>query len=196
MLKLTYGNWLNLALFQSIWFAAILGRESLAWLLVLLVMAHLLLCSDRKIELKVMLLCAGLGSAVDVVLTLTGVFVFHPAPSLLPIPIWLIILWLGFSATLRHSLSYLLKRPVIAALAAGLAAPLSYFAAMRLGAVGFGFGTSFTLVLIGILWVAMMAAFISICRINALVEANVEPAPARRDGDHDKARVLSRGMHR
>ena len=105
MLKLRYGKWLNFALFQSIWFAAILGRESLEWVLILLLIAHLLLCSDRKTEMKVMLLCAGLGSAVDIVLTLTGVFVFDPAPSLLPIPLWLIALWLGFAATLRHSLS-------------------------------------------------------------------------------------------
>ncbi|MDH3661308.1 MAG: DUF2878 domain-containing protein [Alphaproteobacteria bacterium] len=164
MLNLNYRNWLNLVLFQSLWFAAVLGRESLLWLLVLLLTAHVLFCSDRKTELKVMLLCAGLGSAVDIVLTLAGIFVFSPPPTVLPIPIWLIALWLGFAATLRHSLSYLLKRPAIAIPAAGLTAPLSYFAAMRLGAVDFGFDTPFTLILLGVLWAAMMAVFILICR--------------------------------
>lgn len=182
MLELNYRNGLNLVLFQVLWFAAVLGRDPWSWLLVLLLTAHVLLCSDRKTELKVMLLCAGLGSAVDIALTLMGVFVFTPAPSVLPIPFWLIALWLGFAATLRHSLSYLLKRPVIAVPAAGLTAPFSYFAAMRLGAVDFGFSTPFTLVLLGVLWAAMMAVFIVICRANPSIESDAEPVSAGRKG--------------
>jgi len=108
MLNLNCRNRLNLMFFQSLWFAAVLGRESLLWLLVLLLTAHALVCTNRKTGLKVMLLCAGLGSGVDIVLTLTGIFVFSPPPTVLPIPIWLTALWLGFAATLRHSLSYLL----------------------------------------------------------------------------------------
>ena len=171
MTKLNYRNWLNLVLFQSLWFTAVLGRESWLWLLALLLIAHVLLCSDRRVELKVMVLCGALGSAVDTALTLAGVFVFTPAPSVLPIPVWLIALWLGFAATFRHSLSYLLKRPAIAVAAAGLTAPLSYFAAMRLGAVEFGFGTPFTLILLGVLWAQMMAIFIHICRSTVSTEA-------------------------
>ena len=180
---LHYGKWLNFALFQSIWFAAILGRESLEWLLMLLLMVHLLLCADRKAEMKIMLLCAGLGSVVDIILTLTGVFVFDPAPWPLPIPVWLIALWLGFAATLRHSLSYFLARPAIAIPAASLAAPLSYFAAMRLDAVVFGFGTLFTIVLIGILWAAMMAVFIQICRSDVL--SGAAPVSVSQNGEPD-----------
>ena len=178
MTTLNYPNWLNLMLFQLLWFAAVLGRESLLWLLALLLVAHVLLCSDRKAELKIMLLCGGLGSAVDTALTLAGVFVFTPEPSLLPIPFWLIALWLGFAATLRHSLSYLLQRPAIAVAAAALTAPLSYFAAMRLGAVEFGFGMPLTLVLLGFLWAPMMAAFIYIGRSTVPIEADAAPASA------------------
>ena len=178
MLGLNYGKWLNFALFQSIWFVAVLGRESLEWLLVLLLMTHLLLCSDRKAEVKIMLLCAGLGSAVDSVLTTTGVFAFDPAPSPFPIPIWLIAIWFGFAATLRHSLSYLLEWPAIAVVAASIMAPLSYFAGMQLDAVSFGFGTPFTVALIGFLWAPMMAAFILICRTNALSTLGTKPVSA------------------
>ena len=40
------------------------------------------------------------------------------------------------------------------------------FAAMRLGAAEFGVSTPFTLIFLGVLWIAMMASFILICRTN------------------------------
>jgi hypothetical protein len=195
MPKLNYRNGFNLVLFQLLWFTAVLGRESWLWLLALLLIAHVLLCSDRKAELKIMLLCGGIGSAVDIALTLAGAFVFTPEPSALPIPIWLIALWLGFAATLRHSLSYLLERPAIAAAAAGLTAPLSYFAAMRLGAVDFGFGTPLTLILLGVLWAAMMAAFILICRANASMEADAGSTSILQEDSRRDARASPKGAN-
>lgn len=176
MPKLNYRNGVNLVLFQSLWLAAVLGRESWLWLVALLLIVHLLLRTDRRTELKIMLLSSGVGAVVDIALTLAGVFIFTPEPSFLPIPIWLVALWLGFAATLRHSLSYLLKRPAIAIAAAALTAPLSYFAAMRLGAVEFGFSTPFTLIVLGVLWAPMMAIFIYICRNNVALEAEAASA--------------------
>ena len=178
MRSTNYAKWQNFLLFQLIWFIATLGRESLEWLLILLLVAHLSICADRKAELRIMVLCAGLGSGADMTLTLMGVFVFSPAPSLLPIPIWLIALWFGFAATLRHSLSYLVTRPTIAILAAGIAAPISYGAGMRLGAVDFGLDTPFTIVLIGGLWTVLMAVFILICRLNVSGGPVAQPSAA------------------
>lgn len=172
MSKLNYRNGVNLVLFQSLWFAAVLGREEWLWLVALLLIVHLLLCTDRRTELKIMLLCGGMGAIVDTALTLAGVFVFTPEPSFLPIPIWLVALWLGFATTLRHSLSPLLQRPAIAIAAAALTAPLSYFAAVRLGAVEFGFSTPITLIVLGILWAPMMAIFIYIYRNNVTMNAD------------------------
>ncbi|NJO36321.1 MAG: DUF2878 domain-containing protein [Rhizobiales bacterium] len=166
MLSVPYPKWLNFILFQSLWFAAILGREQLEWLVVLLLALHIILAADLKDELRVVLLCAAVGVAADTMLTLAGVFIFDPAPSILPVPFWLIGIWLGFAGTFRHSMSYLLAKPMIAIPAAAVAAPLSYLAGMKLGAVSFGLDIGTTAVVIGLLWACMMALFIHIVRAD------------------------------
>lgn len=164
MLGLSYPKWLNFILFQSIWFVGILGQTSFAWLLVLLLAVHLLLTDDLKSELWIMSIATAIGVTVDIVLTLTGVFIFEPTPSLLPIPFWLVAIWLGFAATFRHSMRYLMDKPAIAIPAAALAAPLSYIAGMRLGAVGFGLGELTTALVIGLLWAGLMTVFVRLYR--------------------------------
>ncbi|MEM9626750.1 MAG: DUF2878 domain-containing protein [Pseudomonadota bacterium] len=166
MLNVAYPKWLNFILFQSIWFAAILGQDMLEWLIVLLLVVHLTLCPDLKNELKVILPCAAIGIIADTMLTFAGFFIFDPAPSILPIPLWLIGIWLGFVGTFRHSMSYLLAKPAIAIPASMVAAPLSYLAGVKLGAVSFGFDTAFTIVIVGLLWAFMMALFIRIDRAH------------------------------
>jgi hypothetical protein len=167
MLGLSYPKWLNFLLFQAIWFAAIMGREELEWLVAALLVAHILLVTDPVKELRVILPCAAIGIAADAVLTLSGVFVFDPAPPVLPIPFWLIGIWLAFAGTFRHSMSYLLAKPVIAIPAAAIAAPLSYVAGMGLGAVSFGLDTMSTAIVIGLVWPCMMAVFIRLHRAQA-----------------------------
>lgn len=164
MLGLNYPKWLNFLLFQAIWFVAILGREDLEWLVAALLVAHVLLVADLVKELRVILPCAAIGIAVDAVLTLSGVFIFDPAPAVLPIPFWLLGIWLAFVATFRHSMSYLLAKPLIAIPAAAIAAPLSYLAGMSLGAVSFGLDTASTVIVLGLLWACMMAVFIRLYR--------------------------------
>ncbi len=167
MRRLSYPKWLNFLLFQAIWFAAILGRESWEWVVAMLVLVHLVLITDRTKELMVILPCAAIGIAVDSLFTLFGVFIFDPIPSVLPIPFWLIGIWLGFVATFRHSMSYLLAKPLIAIPAGAIAAPLSYLAGMGLGAVSFGLDTAMTAIIIGLTWAGLMAVFIRIGRSNA-----------------------------
>ena len=180
MLGLTYPKWLNFLFFQSIWFAAILGQASLEWLIVLLLATHLLLVTDLKRELWIILPCVTVGVLADTLLTLNNVLIFDPAPSLLPIPLWLVGIWLAFAGTLRHSMSYLMKRPVIAIAAAAIAAPLSYFAGMRLGAVSFGLDILSTALLIGALWAGLMAIFIWLFRFHQTPTMATHDKPSNR----------------
>lgn len=171
MLGLTYPKWLNFLLFQAIWFAAILGQEDLEWLVAALLVAHILLVADPAKELRLVLPCAAIGVAVDAALTLSGVFIFDPAPPVLPIPFWLIGIWLAFAGTFRHSMSYLLAKPMIAIPAAAIAAPLSYLAGMGLGAVSFGLDTTATAVTLALLWACMMAIFVRFYRAGAPISS-------------------------
>ena len=173
MYSVDYPKWLNFVWFQCIWFIAILGREQTQWPLLALLLIHLAWCKDWKVEAKLMLLCASIGVVLDSLFTWQGVFEFAESTILLPIPIWLVTIWLAFAGTLRHSLGYLLAYPALAMLGAGISAPLSYFAGMRLGAVEFGLGDWQTLALIGAAWVGIMPLLIYISKRAGLETRNL-----------------------
>ena len=50
-------------------------------------------------------------------------------------PVWIIMLWLAVGLSIRHSLIFLVNRPVLGALLVGGGAPLSYLTGERFGAV-------------------------------------------------------------
>ena len=57
--------------------------------------------------------------------------------------LWMVGLWVGFAATLRHSFRLVLGRPLVAALLGASGGPFSYFAGERLGALSLGEGALF-----------------------------------------------------
>lgn len=172
MKRLSYNKFLNFVWYQGVWFTAILGREDYELLLAGLLALHIVLCRDWRREVWLMATCAALGATADSILSMAGAYVFDPAPAVLPIPFWLVGLWFGFAGTLRHSMSYLLARPVVAALAGSIAAPLSYFAGARLGAVTFGFDPAAVAVTVGLVWACLMPVFVGLAGWTRLPEIN------------------------
>ena len=79
--------WFNAVWFQATWFCCVIGRE--AWLPVALLSLalHFALVDDRIAELRRLWPIAAIGIAVDVVLTLAGVFVFE---AVFIVPMWLV----------------------------------------------------------------------------------------------------------
>jgi hypothetical protein len=57
------------------------------------------------------------------------------APSLNIAPAWIVMLWLAVGLSIRHSLIFLVNRPVLGALLVGGGAPLSYLTGESFGAV-------------------------------------------------------------
>ncbi len=154
-----YNKAWNFLWYQSVWFTAILGREALEPFLFALLGLHLIWCGHWRTELKLMVSCGIFGVIADSALSLSGLYLFDPAPSLLPIPLWLVGLWLGFAGTLNHSMSYLMSRPWLASAASLAAAPFSYFAGARFGAVTFGLDAQAVAITIGATWAILMLLF-------------------------------------
>ncbi|MBO6504302.1 MAG: DUF2878 domain-containing protein [Kordiimonadaceae bacterium] len=154
-----YTKLLNFLWYQSVWFTAILGREAFEPVLFVLLGLHLFWCDNWRGELRLMLGCGLLGVLADSVLSLAGLYLFDPTPTVLPIPLWLVGLWLGFAGTLNHSMSYLVSRPWLASAASLAAAPLSYFAGERFGAVTFGLDAQAAAITIGATWAVLMFMF-------------------------------------
>lgn len=166
-----YNSWHNFLWFQSIWFIAILGGQPFEWALVTLIASHLYACKEWLIELKLMLICVTIGVSVDGIHTWLGLFVFDNGSQLTLVPIWLVAIWFGFIGTLRHSLRFMTSKPLLITVASGISAPMSYLAAMRLGAVEFPLGIWATAILISLSWMLMMPLFLFVLR--TLEDANL-----------------------
>ena len=170
-------NLCNFVAYQLAWFAVVIGAaHGYAWAGALAAMAvaavHLALRRDL-LELKLIGLAAGIGLLVDSTLAMTGQVKFASAwpPDLAPY--WMLSLWVAFATTLNHSLRWLMRRPLAAAVAGALGGPLAYLAGAKLGALTL-VTPAITLTIISLLWtVAMVALSMVVLRAAAL------PARAR-----------------
>ncbi len=160
MTGIRYNNLINIVWYQALWFTAILGQTTYEWALALLLALHLLLVPNWRSEVKVMLACGLVGITADSTLTQFGVYMFAPTPSLLglplPIPFWLMTIWVGFAGTLLHSFSFFMTRPVLGTLIVAAIAPFSYMAGVRFGAVSFGPEAPIAMAIIGTVWLCLI----------------------------------------
>ncbi|MGK0171614.1 MAG: hypothetical protein ACI9W2_003344 [Gammaproteobacteria bacterium] len=135
-------NLLNVLAFQACWFASVLGAaDGLPWagpvVLVTWMIAHLIaLRPAAMIELRVLVAAAILGWFADSALVLAGFISFpEPAQFVGPSPLWMVGLWVGFAATLRHAMGWLCGRWWLGAALGGIGGALSYSGGQALGAI-------------------------------------------------------------
>ena len=81
-----------------------------------------------------------IGTCLDTFWNYVGVLDYGSAaltlsPGVTLAPVWIIMLWLAVGLSIRHSLIFLVNRPVLGALLVGGGAPLSYLTGERFGAV-------------------------------------------------------------
>ena len=146
---------INAALFQACWFCAIL----LGWTYALIPLAamamHGILFESKQHRYRFVILFVVLGCLFDSAMKAAGHYTFVNNASGL-IPLWLVCLWCGFALTLASSMSWWQRYPKAFVVACALAAPMSYLAGMRLGALEI---TSTGFVLISLAW-SCLALFV------------------------------------
>jgi len=140
--------------YQAAWIACVQlagqGRLTLGLLAVAALMTlNLVLATDRRAVIALSLLAGILGLVVDSSLGLLGVFSFSFAPP------WIVALWMAFGSVLPAFLSWLAGRYIIAAILGAVAAPVSYYGGVRLGAVAMP-NPIFSLIAIALAWAAIM----------------------------------------
>jgi hypothetical protein len=132
---------LNFLTFQAGWFACVLGaahgRPELGVAAVALIAAGWLLAAPRPRALATLLLIAGIvGLCWDSWLTVFGLVAYQQAPLTPPLaPWWILALWVLLATTLHRSMRWLQSGLLLPALLGAVAAPLSYLAGARLGAL-------------------------------------------------------------
>ena len=138
--RTSVNNLINLILFQSVWFATILGIAQGTIMpgvigLSLFVGVHLLTFESAKIDLALAALAILIGCIVETAVIQAGLIVYmHNLPFEGVAPAWILILWANLALTLNGCLGWLKGRYLLAAVLGATGAPLSYFGGIKLGA--------------------------------------------------------------
>lgn len=139
--------------FQCCWAACVIGDS--AWAAVVVPLFFMWHWVQRKPnEVKLIAAVTLFGALYDSTLFKLGLFNF-PEHTGFFIPLWLILLWAAFAATILHSMAWLLAKPWLAALLGAIAAPWSYYAGSLLKSIEL---TSPVLVVIALVWGALLAS--------------------------------------
>lgn len=146
--------WVNFLGFQLVWWSCVLLGNSAVPVVLVALALHLYFHSQPRREAALVLVAACLGIVVDSALTLLGVFQF-PNDTWL-IPLWLIVLWFGFCATLRQGLNFLDGRYLVGAALGAIGGSTSYLSAAKLGAVELGLSWISTTVILTLIWALLM----------------------------------------
>ncbi|MGS2718229.1 DUF2878 domain-containing protein [Eionea flava] len=164
---------LNIGLFQAGWFACLL--LPIGWSLGIVIAVLVTHFSVVVPHAKRGSECLLIGSVLIVGVLIESFYLWSHAlvlvdGSSLP-PIWLLFIWLLFATTFRYSLEWLRPKLILAAIFAGIAAPMSYLAGANLNAsVSLNENIGFSLFLIGGSWAIafplMMRQFVSLANIN------------------------------
>ena len=140
----------NVVSYQLIWFLCILGGNKGALISLPLLVIHLIITNKRGADLRMMGFLLFLGLLVDGTLHQVGFFSFTTTGF--PIPLWLIVIWLGLAITPHHSLAWLQNRPLLSAVFGALGGPAAYWAGVRLGAASFNWPVLYSLAFLAVLW--------------------------------------------
>jgi hypothetical protein len=155
LVKVLKAKLFNALAFNLLWLSCVVGQNPYMWLAAPLLFAYLwFLVSNNMISLSSLLVPAAIGIGVDIILTLAGVFKFQEAFFI--IPVWLVVLWLGFAATLSQSLSIFGKKKWLAACAGAVSFPLNYGVGEKLGAVVFGETYLTSMIILAVLWAVLL----------------------------------------
>ena len=140
----------NVFLYQLVWFLCVFGGNKGAITALPLLLFHLVMTRIRWADLKMMVFMFFLGQLVDGTLQLVGFFSF--ADPGFPIPLWLIVIWLGLAITPNHSLAWLKTRPLLSAAFGAVGGPAAYWAGAQFGAASITWPLPQALAFLAVVW--------------------------------------------
>jgi hypothetical protein len=152
--------WLNAVMFQLAWAGfvggAVIGYPTLGIVPLAIMGLVSLRAGLWRSDLSCMLLAAGAGAYLERLWIELGTLQYADTG----VPWWIVGLWIAVALTLNHSLAWIAPRPWLGAALAAMAAPLSYGAGAKLGAVTIGGGLAF----ISVAWALVFFALFTFAR--------------------------------
>lgn len=166
---MTRARAVNYALYQTGWFACILGA---AWgwpvagaaIATVLIAVHFAITDHRGTELALLLLTLALGVLAEAIQVRAGTYTFRSGVvAAWMSPPWLLLMWAQFATTFRSSLRAIMTVPGRAAVFGALGGPIAFIAGERLGAVTLAVPVAPALLRLAVVWGVAM----TLCAIAA-----------------------------
>ena len=153
--------WAQLLGFNLFWLLAVVWQQPAPLLGVLAL--HGLFSPDRRRDLRLLPIALA-GCLLDALLWQLGLFEFSAG-----FPLWLALLWLGFSLTLAHGLRWLLVLPRWQqALIGGVGGASSYLAGAAMGAVHLPWGLGISGSVLAVIWMVWLPLLLwAMVKLNA-----------------------------
>lgn len=128
---------------------------------------HFLIAATRKSDLKMLLTMAALGTALDSFYIALGIIEYVGGYSSWIAPLWITALWALLSISIGHSLAWLKGHWFIEAAAGAIGAPLTYLAAVNVGAGHFTAPLWIALGTIGAAWFLILPLLFHLSTVYA-----------------------------
>jgi hypothetical protein len=130
----------NALMMKAAWLCCVIGGASYGAVALAVMFALSIWSREFARDLPFVLMLGAIGLCLDTVWMYAGILDYGPAAIGLPLgitvaPSWIIMLWLAVGLSIRHSLYFLVNRPLFGALLVGCGSPVSYLTGERFGAV-------------------------------------------------------------
>ena len=153
---LKYKNIFNIIGFQTGWWACVLGTKNgyphLGPLVMLIFLSiHFARLEIRNKELLFATLVGLIGTFVDTVFLQTNLIEYQGVYTDNIAPLWITAMWIGFAATINHSLAWLNNKWIMSFALGAIFGPLSYYTGIKFEALHFEISV-LTISILALLW--------------------------------------------
>ena len=136
------GKMINILGFQLSWWFCVLGvKYGYPYLgpfvMTLFILVHYLFYKINNLEFIFIFVCGLIGMLVDTFFINIDLIDYNGLTINNIAPLWIISMWLGFAATINHSLSWLRKRYFFAFWLGFIFGPISYLTGVKFNALSF-----------------------------------------------------------
>ncbi len=149
-------NLFNILGFQFSWWSCVLGVKY-GWpyfgpcTMFFFLMVHYHFFKFNQMELTFIIVTGFIGAIIDTIFLKSDLINYYGLTFGSIAPFWIIAMWLGFAATINHSLAWINKRWIIAFIMGAVFGPLSYLAGIKFNALYFD-QTLFNLLILSLVW--------------------------------------------
>lgn len=135
--------WANLIGYQIVWFCAVIGAGRGLWwpgviAAAIFIPLHFAFARQdrrgRATDFGLLLIALLAGAALDGAIAISELGRYAANEVALPsggAPLWILSMWASFALTLRHSMTFLLGRPILALVFGAVGGPVAYLGAAR-----------------------------------------------------------------